>query len=457
MSSMLDRAIPWSNACYGLDVAGDAAIAVLAVRTGRSTSYSRVDLKDDAARARLSGGKTFVAGCLPERESFTRWLEAPFASLAKAEKVFPSLLDIQLPFQLDECAYAFVDMRVTEDRNVRALAAVARFPDVEKRLNALKALGFDAHALDQEGLALWTQSLREVPVAPEIPAESSAGRVVVYLSTDRATIAIGRGAEFIAAHTARQPRADDVERLLWAKLQPPVDVQWMWTGPGAQDAQAVTALHRELSAKWTGDMQIHKDPETFLARAVATRALLDEPLRCNLRAGALTHPDLIRRAGRRALTTGVLFLAAGVLLCGVNLTWRVAVDRRVGQVRDVVAEAASRVAGMPKSKIRGNELLLAQRALDGEARTMGPFLRGMEPSVAGTLKDLAAQAGTGHLRYDSLLLKPGAISIEGVAPNWAACEVLSKRLTDLGFRHKLNRGSELVDENIRFSITPAGL
>ena len=459
MSPRLDNVIPWSRACYGVDMVDAKPIVVQVIRTGRAVGCSRVDLNDPASRERVSVGRSFVAACLLERESFTRWLEAPFASRAKAERVLPSLLDIQLPFPLEECTYAFVEMGVTERRGTRALAAVARFPDIEKRQDLLKAAGIDAHALDQEGLALWTQSLREKPIEPAPGKGESPGRVVVYVSDDRVTIAVGRGPDFIAAHTARQPRADDIERVLWAKLQPaPHAVQWMWAGPGALDGRAVGALHRELSAQWPGALQIHDDPETFLARAVATRALLGGPLHCNLRTGPFLHPDLVRRAAKRAMVTGVLFLTAGVLLCGANLVWGVAAGRRMSQIHDVVSEASSRISGVAKAKTRGNEVLLAQRALDSQARTMAPFLRGMDPSFAGILlKELAMQAKAGHIRYDSIALKAGSLSLEGVARDWAACEKLSTRLTELGFRNKLSRGAGLVDENVPFSITPAGV
>ena len=40
---------------------------------------------------------------MPAGRSFSRWLTAPYARPAKARRVFPSLLDIQLPFPLEGC------------------------------------------------------------------------------------------------------------------------------------------------------------------------------------------------------------------------------------------------------------------------------------------------------------------------------------------------------------------
>ena len=93
-------------------------------------------------------------------------LRADSASRAKAEKVFPSLLDIQLPFPLEDCLYQFVEFRRTSEGMVSALVCAARREAIQACLDRYQAQGADPMLLDHEGLALWTQSLVEWPVDP---------------------------------------------------------------------------------------------------------------------------------------------------------------------------------------------------------------------------------------------------------------------------------------------------
>ena len=439
--------------CYGVDTVGDEMIAVRGVRAGRRVTWSRVDLGSAASRSELGRGRAVVACCLHERESLARWLEAPFPSRAKAARVYPSLLDVHLAFPLEQCVSVFIEADTRRGENARALAGVARDADVGRRLAALSAAGLDPEILDQESLALWTQGLREAPAKAD---GSEAVRVVVYLSGDRATMAMGRGRSFLAAHSMRQWRAEDAGRFLRSQQTgEAAEVEWLWAGPGAT-ASAVRECHAQVAGPRPGASQAVQEPATFLARALAQRALLPDAWPCNLRTGAHVHPRIVAALRRRSLTTPLLFLVAGLMLCGINGAWRVGVAAREAALQRVIGSLASEVSGLAKVP-RGNEVLVVQRALEQDREKFGPFLRAYESPTARALGELLDIAKAGNLDYDSLSLSARTVSVEGSADDWNACEKLSSRLAALGFKVKLDRKDALAEERIHFVLTTPGV
>ncbi|MCX6997673.1 MAG: hypothetical protein NTV49_11445 [Kiritimatiellaeota bacterium] len=99
--------------------------------------------------------------------------------------MLPSLLDVQLPFPLETCLYQFPVVRADAAGRIRALAVAARRTEIAAQLDRCRALDLDPVVLDHEGLALWTQSLVEIPLAPP------ALRVVAYLGAFRTALAVG--------------------------------------------------------------------------------------------------------------------------------------------------------------------------------------------------------------------------------------------------------------------------
>ncbi|MDP2989771.1 MAG: hypothetical protein Q8O57_04305, partial [Kiritimatiellota bacterium] len=96
--------------CYGVTLAGGVAVTVRAWCSSGGTVRQAVLTPGESAQ---SGGVT--AGCLAVQESLTLWLNSPLASRAKAETVLPALLDIQLPFPVEDCLYQFVEFRRTPE------------------------------------------------------------------------------------------------------------------------------------------------------------------------------------------------------------------------------------------------------------------------------------------------------------------------------------------------------
>ena len=121
----------WNTVGYGLDVQGREAVFVRATRKGTRLGYETCPSDDDELKRDVEKGMPVAVSMTP-RQCLTPRLKAPYASRRKAEKVFPTLLDIQLPFALEDCVCEIL-AETDEDRETSsALAVVARTRDVQR-------------------------------------------------------------------------------------------------------------------------------------------------------------------------------------------------------------------------------------------------------------------------------------------------------------------------------------
>ena len=423
----------WARTAFGMDDSGAEPILVKATHRRGRLAVERAERRDLATPPPGS----VLAACLLQRESFTRWVTAPIASARKARAVLPSLLDIELPFPVEECEIALLELHPTPDRGgTRGLVAGARATDIGRRLEALAAAGLDVHMLDQEGIALWSRGLEELPPVPGGPA----GRVVVYLGTDRVTLAAGQDGEFAVAQAMRQFDPAAVQRLLKSAFaSPPEKTHWIWAGPGATDTAAVTTLHPSVAERWPGPMTILPDPGPFLARALATRALSRGSDRCNLRSGRFLHPSFARRQQRQPFQWALATLAAGLLLCAVNLAWILAVQHRARTTEQALHALAGGITGNRGVIPRGQECRTARLALEARTRQMEPFLAATEATAADMLTDILTQARENGASVETLTLGTKNGVIHGFAPGLAQGEQMARGLNARGWTTTIER------------------
>jgi hypothetical protein len=422
----------WAHTAYGIDENGGQPILIKAVRRGRSLSFSKADSSETATPA----PRTVLAACLFQRESFTRWLTAPIASSRKAATVFHSLLDIQLPFSVEDCEIALLGTMPTDDgTGTRGLVAGARHEDIEKKLEGLAQSGLDPHLLDHESIALWHQSLIEyAPVR-----EESSPRVVIYLGSDRITLVADQSAVFLGALSLRQPEAEAIHRFLKSHFPDvPAITQFLWTGPGAT-LGTVESLYASLSSRWPGSSKIVHEPETFLARALAGRALTPCPTSCNLRSGLHLHPELARRQEKQPTLWGRACLASGLLLCLVNVVWLAAAQHRISETQASLKALAVEVSGSPRGIQVGQEVLAARRAMDQQTKTMEPFLAAVDGPLRDTLNTILFLATEEGLTIETLTLSRKNGVIHGLAPKFEQGGKLAQRLNGAGWTTSVER------------------
>lgn len=445
--------------CYGIEIQGDKAVVVRAEmgRGGVITSTVPAGTVEEGA---------YCVGCLSVRESFTRWLEVPFRSTSKARKVLPSLLDIQLPFALEECHAEYFLARRT-DSGLRALAIAGRITDIEERLKTYKGLGFDVPSLDQEGVALWTQSLKELPLRGD---DADVPRIVVYLGRDKSSLVIGLGGEFISAHGIRSGDASQVRRLLEAVLKgvKKNSVRWIAVGPSAGDGKQISQLMEQVGEEWRGSVETLKDTETFLARALAMRALEAGELRCNLRGGSLMHPLTTSIQRAQVIKPLVVVLLAGLMLILANIGARLVMVGKNKDADKATAGLASQLAGYHISAKGKDAVAIVERKVNERAEKMQPFLDAFDSSLTEVISSIMKIGTENGLRFELISLenvpskgvpgsaKPrqsnGVFSIRGTAREWTGCDKLMEFLKGHGYSVVLERKDALSDERIPFVI-----
>ena len=428
-------------------------MAVLVDRSGRV--LARVELSSSARNA-ASEARGPAAACLGAEESLLLWLSAPLASVSKAVRVFPSLLDIQLPFPIESCATRFLAIRKTQEHTVKALAVAARTETIKRRLEACRAAGWDPWIIDHEGLALWTRSL------VECPDNSSRIRVLACLYPDRVVLVHGRTSELLGVHVIRrqagetQPSdakamAERIRRALQPELEAGQAIQWLWCGPLATDAGFLDALHVALAAQWPGECLTLSDPAAFLARALATRLARPNALSVNFRAAELTHPALVRHAVRRRRSALVLLLAAALLLSAMNILWRFIAAARVEQEARAVAALAAGLA--PNSRIPpGMEIREARKALERRSAETAAFRDAIGYSLMPSLAAVTGAAHENRISLGTLTLRRDLVEIAGAGADWPACERFLSAVKALGFNARLERLPANPDGRVRFTL-----
>ena len=474
MDTEKQNTLPPTSTAYGVDIS-DAFVAVVRARRVRG-SVEFETLREGATedpvatlgdvpqllRAEAAIDKALLAMALPVANTSARWLKAPFPSLAKARRVLPSLLDIELPFPLESCVYGFPVLKQTDTGEVHALAVAARQETVQKRLTQAEEWHLSPHSLDHEGLALWDQHVAEFSDTPGI-------HVVCYLGRQRTVWIAGMDGHFMAAHATqtglRELAAEDPDaprtrqwrdralRVARTALEtsPEKEAHWYWTGPGAVGTETVTFLESALSSQLSLRFTRCKDPAPELARALAARLLDVSTLPWNFRVGDLTHPQIRARrqkALRRAAGTG---LAAGLLLCALNVGFNSVLHARNRAADEALAEVARSVTGLSVVP-RGQELMLAQRAQDEQMDQLAPFLRAFEPSHVVTLDRLLRTAAIHGLHYNRVSLQPDRLLIQGSAEDWDQCQALASHLQEAAWEVSLEREDAIDVEYVRFRI-----
>ncbi len=408
-------------------------------------------------RAAEAGNTAPCAAALPIHLAFIRRLTAPLPSIEKARRVLPSLLDIELPFPLESCAYSFLNLARTPQNDIETLAVAARTEDVAAYLNRLNQAGIDPLVLEHEAIALWRQSVEEAPLARE------QNRLLIYLGDDRTGLVAGSGRGLDAATGLRQPAAEllntqtgAAQRLaLWWRAQRDRanggDWHLAWCGPGADKPELRRAIAAALSPDGACKEITHRDPATFLARSLATGLLTGESFEGNLRQGAHAHPAATAHAQRSARGRLWALGAAALLLIGINVAWTTLLNRARDQWQRRLESEAALVAGTDRLP-RGQETLAAQRALESQAAGWAAFNRTREPGAEQLLAQLLRVAQPYGITFHNLVIRPNSLILNGTAEDWNDGERLAAAFTGDGWRIELDRSDAGADERVHFSL-----
>ncbi len=414
-------------------------------------------LRHERLESLPKGSSVHTVGCVANSESVVRRLEAPYSAAVKARRVFPALLDLRLPFPETECERVFLDIQPVSGGGMQTLAVAARRSAIRSRLAAYKTLGSDPLALDQEGLALWTQSMLEDP--PPDNNQAEAVQVVVALRPKQSTLCIGRNGRLLSTGNLSGDIVTDIDRRLKAlemATDQPLDLRW--TGPEAVDPETVDALKQAFQRLRPAASQItHKTPETMLARALTTRALTNGPYRCNLRTGELIHPAILHRRQRHTQYNNAIMAITGLGLLAVGLFWHASSRQHVNRMRHEVSRRAETIIGHPTALRGGDAVAEARRHVDDIRRQTQPFVELMAAGTSAGLDAVVKLAQQHHITIHALEIEHGAlIRLDGSAQTWEAVTALEDNMTSRFGPLAAQRqwDAETEDETISFQIKP---
>jgi len=440
---------------YGIDISGNRVFLVRATLSGGTARYSRAEAGDAAVRD-ATGPRGMAAAALNGRECFARWLDLPAVSSKNVLKVLPTVLDLQVPFPIEDCVYTFPVVDEVTHGKSRAMAVAIRKSDIETGIKRYKDSGFDPAILDHEGLALWTQSLLE------LPASANTIRLVVYIGLDRWVAVIGAGPVYFSSHYAKPGDGASFHRIVLSGLdavragRPDVSaastkVMWCLCGQGASDQSSVESILSLFSSDCRSGVKIHSEPELFLARSVARRALVNDGLSCNMRIGAYEHTAMVSRKEGRVLRSAIAMALSGILLIGVSVAVLSGMKSQLNTLDSRFREKVSEVAG---SKLKGQKgaqaIAIAQRVLSVREYEQRHFVS--ESLMAQCANELMAACVSGKTIIDSLSLSDEQSVLNGVVASKEGIDVLDSILQKYGYLTKANIHSRQAETGLLFTI-----
>ncbi len=437
------------KSAYGIDISDRHAVIVRASgRAGYETLVSKETAGIPEALRRqiatdVNGGRASSAASLASHESVLRRIAAPFSRLERALKVLPSLLDVQLPFPLEQCAHVFTSAAPNATGGLDVLAVAARHEDVQHSLQRFAEAGADPVFLDHEGLALWRQAQREMK------KPDAAGRIQIHLGPAHTTLVFGSAGNLIGAHSSRMsgtgaPPAEIAARIQsWLQAQTALVIsprtEWIMSGTGASDAVRVKSLADELKIS---SVRVADDPTAFLARALAARALEEDDTACNLRTGQMEHPAARRREFAASTRAAVTAIVASALLIAVNIAVLIFASRRNETVQIEIQRLASELSGSPAP--RGQEVLVVRRALDEKTAALLPFQRMLAPSTSKQLADILALCHANAAAVSQVSLKADSLRLDVAAANADAADRLAPALRIAGWKIQSSKRDAVI-------------
>jgi len=460
------------RAAYGVDLSPSRLVVVRASGSRRRPVLETVlseaigpeiDARSEmiSLQAHAAAGSA-VAAALPAARVFVRWLQTPFRSRRKAERVLPTVLDIQLPFPIESCACAFAEMNRNEEGNLRALALAARTEDVQDRLRSLQNAGVDPTIVDHEALALW--SLAHGEETPAIPATY---RTIMLLDWDRCTLVIGRGDTFQSAHPISTGESTEASAALSAILPrvvhllraqcpgPDATIAWLWAGSMAAEKAPREEAERSLGADGRISFRVAAEPETLLARALALRALAPGAARWNLRRGELEHAQAGRQRERGEIAAAVAGVAVGLLLILTNVGWQGLLKQKNAAMQVEVSALAAELTGLSPeaiSRARGEETFVVRQHLSSGDQTGNPITRLFAPGASDALFRTAASAARHGLTMQEFTVKDGGFYARGTGVDWPACRAFQETLSGEGFNAVVEKEPETGSGDVGFSL-----
>lgn len=441
MTASVQRRPPFfSRSWIGIDTGAEPALTVARFVCGRPRERSLL-LRDASPALRRSvaeGARCAVA--LPAAAGLVVRLTPPDLPPAKRRRILPALLDLQLPFPVDQCCCAFVDAPGD------TVALAARQEDLRAALAAWAEQSIDPARVQPLPWMLWTQALREFP-----PADDSQRRAVLWTASDRWVVVVGQGSRFgsMAAIPTRTPEA--LRRTLQMAFGEAASGCLLLCA-GAEAAEAARKL-APWPEPWHPTVCPVEEPAFFLARALATDAALDGEGGGHVRQAPLEHPRAASAAPRALRWATVALAATAVLLCAASWRVRRLVADREAVFADRLSDRLESLAGYPVRTRGARAVQEAREALDAR---LDPWVERMrKPGAAKTLAVVLDAARSSAVQITHLAVAPEGPTLSGRAATATAAREFEAALRSAGSAVRMEIDPNPGDDGrAAFLLTP---
>lgn len=405
-----------------------------------------------SVKRQVERGTALTAVAFPASRSIIRVLKAPRLPPARLQRLVPTLLDVEIPFPVEESAFAVASIHRAADAAEILVAAVRR-KDLQDFLGQTRqTTGLDPVIVDHEALAVWEECRLRQP-----PADRDC-RLIAFRSGPRLLLISGSG-DFPRAATTLDLTTgsegqipSDISRRIPGLLRQAAPsgfhrLQWIWCGeqiPVCGLDTLRTSLNLDIE-------EVHLSDSDLLAKAVARRALLPGgQSRFNLLSGDLKHPILISWENRRRIGLYTRFLGVSILIAALGLVFVARIHSLENQLAAKLRREASAISGISRVPA-GQEVLIARRACRQRLQTLSPFREALSPQVSLLLRKLLEICRRRAIAVSDLVIGSDSARISGTGPPGADTELVTA-LQEAGFRAGVARRVDSGAGRIAFLV-----
>lgn len=448
----------YAHIMYGIELSSGRASVVRARRRTSGIEYEVLLNQIDPATApewtRIAAeikeaqkqGRAHACVAAMAADSVVRPVEVPFASPAKARAVLPSLLDVQLPFPLEQCIYAFGALVPAADGKQESIAAAMLNERMQKIIQDAAVLGVDPELVVPEALALWKFH------AGKNPATGPGARLVIHFAEDRTVAVAGRGARPEASFSSRTAWAGSdaasrdklVSRLRqftagFLRGEDVANADFIVSGSGADSAGPLLA---ELGADPARRKKA--DAPALLACALASYVFEPGILPENLRTGPFESPAMSghrRRINRASLA---LVASAALLLVCASAAFRWMAAYNLRKVDTAIDQMARNLTG-------GGMIVPYQEVNTVKNHPeVGAWLKPVPYPMLAALLDAAAKRG---IAIESVKVTTNEVLARGFSSDWNHAAALTNAIGQhTAWNTRVDRTDAGTDEQVHFVV-----
>jgi type II secretory pathway component PulL len=390
-----------------------------------------------------------VSSALPIKDTLLLNFNIPLSSKKKALQVLPSMLDVQLPFPLEDCLYKVVSSRKLMDNTLSFTTIIVRRKIMERHLAFLQENGVVVDHLDSEATVLFEEGSLVFPKSKKI--------VVINMERESISVIISEEQAIKSAYTLKVERDKKNEELdLWLKRITKIEnlnsqhFDMVITG---KDASSILAgeIARKLSSSISPEVSIMPDSEFAFTETIAKRLITPKKYTLNFLEDEY-EPKRAKECKMRLMRMRSLFLlAVSVALIFINSLHYIFWYLKKSNLEQAIASLSQKI--MPETRLpKGMEIFEINRKMLQHSEEIQPLVGIVANQTFSTFSSLLANIAKKNLIISNLTINDKQIVISGNSTVWQDCEELANWLKTKGFTVTLEKKSFSTFNTTQFAI-----